>query len=104
MLQRSSDYDLQALDEPAGTSSGRWQQPTVDLREMTRILRRRWRMVAAIPLTLVVLALIYLMVANTLYTATSTVLVDPRRANVVDTSQTVLSNFGTDDATIESQT
>lgn len=104
MLQRSSDYDLQALDEPAGTSSGRWQQPTVDIREMTRILRRRWRMVAAIPLTLVVLALIYLMVANTLYTATSTVLVDPRRANVVDTSQTVLSNFGTDDATIESQT
>lgn len=104
MLQRSSDYDLRALDEPAGTSSGRWQQPTVDIREMTRILRRRWRMVAAIPLTLVVLALIYLMVANTLYTATSTVLVDPRRANVVDTSQTVLSNFGTDDATIESQT
>lgn len=104
MLQRSSDYDLQALDEPAGTSSGRWQQPTVDIREMTRILRRRWRMVAAIPLTLVVLALIYLMVANILYTATSTVLVDPRRANVVDTSQTVLSNFGTDDATIESQT
>ncbi len=104
MLQRSSDYDLRALDEPAGTSSGRWQQPTVDIREMTRILRRRWRMVAAIPLTLVVLALIYLMVANILYTATSTVLVDPRRANVVDTSQTVLSNFGTDDATIESQT
>ncbi|MFX9012037.1 hypothetical protein ABTN18_20055 [Acinetobacter baumannii] len=36
------------------------------MREMTRILRRRWRMVAAIPLTLVVLALIYLMVANIL--------------------------------------
>ena len=41
--------------------------------------------------------------ATTQYTATSTVLVDPRRANVVDTTQTVLSNFGTDDATIESQ-
>lgn len=104
MLQRSSDYDLQALDEPAGASPGRWQQPTVDLREMARILRRRWRLVAAAPLTLLVLAFIYLMVVSTLYTATSTVLVDPRRANVVDTSQTVLSNFGTDDATIESQT
>ena len=104
MLQRSSDYDLQALDEPAGASPGRWQQPTVDLREMARILHRRWRTVAAVPATLVVLALIHLMVVSTLYTATSTVLVDPRRANVVDTSQTVLSNFGTDDATIESQT
>ena len=30
-------------------------------------------------------------------------LVDPRRANVVETNQSVLSNFGTDDATIESQ-
>ena len=44
------------------------------------------------------------MLATTLYTATSTVLVDPRRANVVETNQSVLSNFGTDDATIESQT
>ena len=44
------------------------------------------------------------MMANTLYTATSTVLVDPRHANVVDASQPVLSNYGTDDATIESQT
>ena len=32
------------------------------------------------------------------------VLVDPRRANVVETNQSVLTNFGTDDATIESQT
>ncbi|TKT70460.1 polysaccharide biosynthesis tyrosine autokinase [Afipia massiliensis] len=103
MLQRSSDYELQALDGPAGAATGRWQQPTVDLREMARILRRRWRMVAAAPLSLIVLALMYLTAVSTLYTATSTVLVDPRRANVVDTSQTVLSNFGTDDATIESQ-
>ena len=44
------------------------------------------------------------MAVSTLYTATSTVLVDPRRANVVETNQSVLSNFGTDDATIESQT
>jgi uncharacterized protein involved in exopolysaccharide biosynthesis len=50
------------------------------------------------------LAVIYLLFATTLYTATSTVLVDPRRANVVESNQSVLSNFGTDDATIESQT
>jgi exopolysaccharide transport family protein len=71
---------------------------------MGRILRRRYRLVALPPAVLVGLALIYLMVVSTLYTATSTVLVDPRRANVVETNQSVLSNFGTDDATIESQT
>ncbi len=103
MLQRNSDYDYQAPEYPAGPAIGKWQQPTVDLREMARILRRRWTAVAAAPLALIVLALIYVMAVPTLYTATSTVLVDPRRANVVDTSQTVLSNFGTDDATIESQ-
>jgi exopolysaccharide transport family protein len=52
---------------------------------------------------LVALGLIYIMVVSTLYTATSTVLVDPRRASVVETNQSVLTNFGTDDATIESQ-
>lgn len=104
MLQRNSDYEYQALEYPAGAVAGKWQQPTVDLREMARILRRRWKVVAAAPFALIVLALTYVMAVSTLYTATSTVLVDPRRANVVDTSQTVLSNFGTDDATIESQT
>lgn len=104
MLQRNSDYDYQAPESASGPNTGRWQQPTVDLREMTRILWRRWKVVAAIPLGLICAALIYILMVPTLYTATSTVLVDPRRANVVDTSQTVLSNFGTDDATIESQT
>jgi exopolysaccharide transport family protein len=104
MLQRNSDYDYQAPESAPGPNAGRWQQPTVDLREMARILRRRWKVVAAISFGLICLALIYILVVPTLFTATSTVLVDPRRANVVDTSQTVLSNFGTDDATIESQT
>jgi succinoglycan biosynthesis transport protein ExoP len=51
----------------------------------------------------VTLGLLYVLVVSTLYTATSTVLVDPRRASVVETNQSVLTNFGTDDATIESQ-
>lgn len=104
MLQRSSDYDDQTFEAPAPAAALRWQQPTVDLREMARILWRRWRTVAAAPALLVALGLIYVVAATTLYTATATVLVDPRRANVVDTNQAVLSNFGTDDATIESQT
>src|ERR1700710_118161 len=104
MLQRSSDYDHQSPDEPVGATVGGWKQTTVDLPEMVRILRRRWKLLAAAPAALIALALIYVIAATTLYTATSTVLVDPRRANVVDNTQTVLTNFGTDDATIESQT
>ncbi|MDB5654388.1 MAG: exopolysaccharide biosynthesis protein [Tardiphaga sp.] len=103
MLQRNSEASFQAPEEAASAVAD-WQTPTFDLREMARILRRRWKAVAIIPTVLVALALAYVMSVNTLYTATSTVLVDPRRANVVETNQAVLSNFGTDDATIESQT
>jgi polysaccharide biosynthesis transport protein len=104
MLQRNSDQPYQTYEETAGPVAEGWQRPTVDLREMGRILRRRYRFVVLPPFVLLGLALIYVMVVTTLYTATSTVLVDPRRANVVETNQSVLSNFGTDDATIESQT
>src|SRR2546426_5261671 len=104
MLQRNSALPYVIPDEPAGRPAEGWQYPTVDLREMGRILRRRYRLVALPAAALIGLAVIYLLFATTLYTATSTVLVDPRRANVVETNQSVLSNFGTDDATIESQT
>src|SRR5947208_14620198 len=105
MLQRNSDLPYVIPDEPAVRPAAEsWQYPTVDLREMGRILRRRYKMVALPALALLGLALTYLIFATTLYTATSTVLVDPRPANVVETNQSVLSNFGTDDATIESQT
>jgi succinoglycan biosynthesis transport protein ExoP len=105
MLQRNFD---QPHDEPGegGSVGERWSQPTVDLRELARILRRRWKLVAAAPLGLGALALIYLMVTTTLYTATSTVLVDPRRSTAIESNQAAMqmSNFGTDDATIESET
>ena len=104
MLQRSSDQPYTIPDESLGRTAESWQYPTVDLREMVRILRRRYRLLVLPPVALVGLALVYSFLATTLYTATSTVLVDPRRASVVETNQSVLSNFGTDDATIESQT
>src|SRR5258708_11758113 len=73
---------------------------------MERIMRRRWKVAAAAPVSLIVLALIYVLTSTTLYTATSTVLVDPRRANAIESNQSAMSmpNFGTDDATIESET
>ena len=104
MLQRNSDLPYVIPDEPQARPAESWQYPTVDLREMGRILRRRYKMALLPALALLGLAVTYLLLATTLYTATSTVLVDPRRANVVETNQSVLSNFGTDDATIESQT
>src|SRR5262245_65681662 len=104
MLQRNSDLPYVISDEPAAHRPAEgWQYPTVDLREMGRILRRRYKMAVLPAVILLGLAAIYLASSTTLYTATSTVLVDPRRANVVETNQSVLSNFGTDDATIESQ-
>jgi succinoglycan biosynthesis transport protein ExoP len=106
MLQRNFDQPNHALEEPAGSVVERAQQPTVDLREMARILHRRWMVVAAAPLSLIILALFYVLTATTLYTATSTVLVDPRRSTAIESNQSAMSmsNFGTDDATIESET
>jgi exopolysaccharide transport family protein len=107
MLQRNFDQPNHALEEPAGTAIEGRQRPTVDLREMARILRRRWKLVAAPPLALIVLSLIYVVVlSTTLYTATSTVFVDPRRTTALESNQSTLSlsNFGTDDATIDSET
>jgi exopolysaccharide transport family protein len=102
MLRHNSDYLPAAeLEAPVQHDDA---PRAVDLLEIGRILRRRWRIVTAIAGAFTAVALIYVLSATTQYTATSTVLVDPRRANVVDSTQTVLSNFGTDDATIESQT
>lgn len=106
MLQRSSDQPYQVPEESTGTAVEKTTQPTVDLREMARILRRRWKVSAAPALGLIILALIYVLLATTLYTATSTVLVDPRRSTAIESNQSAvsMSNFGTDDATIESET
>src|SRR5260370_9195010 len=106
MLQRNFDQPDRALEEPTGSAIERWPQPTVDLREMARILRRRWKVAAAAPLSLTLLAMIYVLTATTLETATSTVLVDPRRTTAIESNQAAMSmsNFGTDDATIESET
>jgi exopolysaccharide transport family protein len=105
MLQRSFDQPHSQPEESTATAIERSPLPTVDLREMSRILRRRWKTVAAPPLCLIALALIYILSATTLYTATSTVLVDPRRASAIESNQSAISmsNFGTDDATIESE-
>src|SRR6202022_2171226 len=106
MLQRNFDQPDHALEEPPASAIDRGPQPTVDLRELARILRRRWMVVAAAPLSLIILALFYVLTATTLYTATATVLVDPRPTTAIESNQSAMSmsNFGTDDATITAET
>jgi succinoglycan biosynthesis transport protein ExoP len=110
MSKCSSDYPVPAVLAPqtdAPAPAGAWHHHAVDLREMGRILRRHRKVVLGVPLFLAAIALIFIWAVTPRYTATATILVDPRRANILDTndtnSQPVLSSFGTDDATIESQ-
>lgn len=75
-----------------------------DVREILRILRRHLRMVIAAPIVLVTLAAAFVATATPRYTATATVFIDPRQANVMGvTDQAVLRSASADDATIESQ-
>jgi exopolysaccharide transport family protein len=105
MLRRNSDPHYDPPDEHPEEASNGSLRHAVDLRELVRILRRRWQAVLAVPLALVVLAGAFIAVTTPLYTATSTVFIDPHRASVADTTnnQPPPSNLGTDDATIESQ-
>ncbi len=86
MLQRNFDQPpVLAPDEPDARTAARAMQPTADLRELGWVLRRRWRLVVAAPAVLGLGALIYLIFfSTTLYTATSTVFVNLRRATAIE--------------------
>ncbi len=105
MLQPTFEYDLrrQVLDPASAPAAG--PHRTVDLREMIRILRRRRTIVLTSIAGLLALTAAFVLLVTPLYTATSTVLIDPHRSHVADTNDQPPppSNFGTDDAMIESQ-
>ena len=114
MLQHGSDsralvshVSQQPAESAFVLNDSALQQPGgLDIREMFRILRRHLRIVIAAPLILFAAALVFIMAVQPLYTATATVLIDPRRASIVDidnSNHPVLSNFNTDDVTTESQ-
>ena len=105
MLQRASDYDARRnLIEAAPFAAGGANR-AVDLREMLQILRRRRWIVICTTLALLGAALVFVLVVTPLYTATSTVLIDPHRSSLVDNNpnQQMSSNFATDDAVTDSQ-
>jgi len=107
MLQPTSDFhNRKGLMEPALSRPGSDPRDyLVDLREIAQILRRRQWIVILTTVALLVAAILFVLIVTPRYTATATVLIDPRRSSVVDSdnSRPAASNFATDDATINSQ-
>jgi polysaccharide biosynthesis transport protein len=107
MLQPTSDYHspkvlMEAAPAVAGPGKGDY---SIDLREITKILRRRRWLVIVVTLALLAAAIVFVLLATPRYTAMATILVDPRRSSVIDTNngQQTSSNPATDDITINSQ-
>jgi exopolysaccharide transport family protein len=75
------------------------------LRESLRVLKRRRGIIALTTLAFVMAALLFVMLVSPRYTATATVLIDPRRSSVAesDSNQQKVSNPTSDDATVNSQ-
>jgi exopolysaccharide transport family protein len=91
------------VSDDAGFAAPAGHGQMIDLREIVRILRRHARVILAVAALFLVLAMIFVALVTPLYTATTTVLIDPRRASVLDTGNQAPSNYGTDDTSIESQ-
>lgn len=105
MLQPASDYRVRKplIDSPT-IPGGEEGDYSIDVREIVRILRRRLWIIAATTLVLLVAAVIIIFALTSQYTATATVLIDPHRSKVADTtSNQAAANFLADDATINSQ-
>lgn len=105
MLQRAIEYvPVPLAQEPAAGPAGR-ARDGVTLAEIFRILKRRFAIVAGCAAALMAIAAIVVLVVQPRYTATATVLIDPRRPNVVnlDSDRPAVQSPSTDEAAIESQ-
>src|SRR5258707_612000 len=106
VLQRTIEYQpIPIVQElPLGTNGGR--PDGITLSEIIRILKRRFGTIVLSTLALMALAILVVVFVQPYYTATATILIDPRRPNVVNldtTNQTTIQNPATDDSAIESQ-
>jgi exopolysaccharide transport family protein len=100
MSQRNTDTNAMAA-WPAEQASSSY---SLDLREIVRVLRRNTRIIVATPIVLLILSIVFVAVVTPLYTATSTIFIDPRRSTVAEGSNNQAQPaFGTDDSSIESQ-
>src|SRR5262245_14675921 len=107
MLKRASDglvaYGASAVelgesrfDSPSNDGGG------INLREYLRIARRRGPMVVAIAILGGLIGAVYALQLTPLYTASATILIDPRKQNVAG-GEAVISGFDSSAETIASQ-
>ncbi len=75
---------------------------SIDPREILRIFQRRWKMIAGIVGIGLGLTLAYLLLTTPLYTATTEILLDLRKNQIVDT-EAVLTGLGSDAAAFASE-
>lgn len=101
MLQRN--IEGLPMMAPSDRAMPAAQTNAIEPREIARVMRRHLKLIALIPVVLLLVSAVFVTAVTPLYTATTTVFIDPRRSNVADPATPILSNFGTDDSTIESQ-
>ncbi len=107
MLKRSSDNQLRPYQPPYGPAILENEvagavEPPFDLRKIYSIIRRRLAVILGLTIFGSLLAVIYALQLTPLYTATATVLVDPRKTNIIE-SEAVLSGIGSDWTAVESE-
>lgn len=108
MLQPATDYQLRKdlIEAAPVTADGSFGNHSFDPREILKILqRRRWTIILT-AFALMLAAALFVFLVTPRYTATATILIDPHRSNVVDSSNgqpAAPSNFQSDDAYVNSQ-
>jgi exopolysaccharide transport family protein len=86
----------------AAASDAEPAERKVDLRQYLHFAWRQWKFIGGVSVLALLIALIYLARATLLYTATTQVLLDPRREKAAG-ADTILSDIQLDLAAIESQ-
>lgn len=96
--ERASPADAHLAAGRATTPSA----PHLDLAELHRLLRKRWRLFRNVALTTIALALAVVFALPSSYSTSAVVMLEPRKNNVTDQSS-VLSEVPTDPASIQNQ-
>ena len=103
MLKRSHDDEHSSrVERPLGIDDASYDDVGLDLRELVAVIRRRAMLIASVTVLVALAGLIYAMQLVPVYTATASVLVDPRRTSLVDT-KSVVSSIGKDSSAIDSE-
>ncbi len=98
----SALHSLHTIDEPPAQDLKISRQDVLEVREILRMLkRRRWLILGTVGVALVVAALL-LSQLRPQYTASASVMVDPRQTNVVDLEE-VLSGLPVNAETVQSE-